>query len=368
MNAGLTQVLGDGTNTYLYGAGRISQTNTDTEYFLGDALGSVRQLTEANGEITLAKTYDPYGTAMNAVGSGSSSYGFASEQADASGLVYLRARFYSPSDGRFLTKDPSRAENNLYLYARANPINYVDPSGYITENEAADANDIVNELETNYGVKIVKDWGYQLIPVESSLPLGIMTGLFYVCGGEWQMGNWRNIQELDYTLDGVKKMADKLGGADKFRSALAEIPITFRRMSSDYYSDGESVAWTVLDVKFYNKTFDYREVFASGTVVHELAHVWDTRQTPTFSLSSEMSKQTKSYRFICPSVWSIICPYQYDPNGLETPPTEYGTHGEREDFADSFAICVYPSYKNSLGLGPIRKNYIEGLINGNECS
>jgi YD repeat-containing protein len=41
---GLSQVLSDGTNTYLYGYNRISQTNADkVGYFLDDAIGSVRQ-------------------------------------------------------------------------------------------------------------------------------------------------------------------------------------------------------------------------------------------------------------------------------------------------------------------------------------
>jgi len=52
---GLTQVLADITYTYLYGNGRIAQYSATTEYFLGDALGSVRQLTDASGEVTLAK-------------------------------------------------------------------------------------------------------------------------------------------------------------------------------------------------------------------------------------------------------------------------------------------------------------------------
>ena len=42
--AGLTQVLADGTETYLYGNGRIAQYDSEAQYFLGDALGSVRQL------------------------------------------------------------------------------------------------------------------------------------------------------------------------------------------------------------------------------------------------------------------------------------------------------------------------------------
>ena len=37
LNTGLTQVLSNGSNTYLYGNGRISQYATQTEYFLGVA-------------------------------------------------------------------------------------------------------------------------------------------------------------------------------------------------------------------------------------------------------------------------------------------------------------------------------------------
>lgn len=45
MNAGLTQVLADETNTYLYGVDRISQENAQgVDYFLGDTLGIMRQL------------------------------------------------------------------------------------------------------------------------------------------------------------------------------------------------------------------------------------------------------------------------------------------------------------------------------------
>ncbi len=59
LNAGLTQALSDGTNTYLYGLARIAQSNTDTEYFLGDALGSVRQMADGASQITYVRAYDP---------------------------------------------------------------------------------------------------------------------------------------------------------------------------------------------------------------------------------------------------------------------------------------------------------------------
>ncbi len=130
MNTGLTQVLADGTNTYLYGNGRIAQASSTTEYFLGDALGSVRQLADSAGAVTLTQSYAPYGETVSSVGTGSSVYQFTGESRDANGLTYLRARYLDSRTGRFIQRDPSRLEANLYLYAGANPVMNVDPSGY----------------------------------------------------------------------------------------------------------------------------------------------------------------------------------------------------------------------------------------------
>ncbi|MEK7784037.1 MAG: hypothetical protein AAB658_01270 [Chloroflexota bacterium] len=73
LTAGLTQVLADGTNTYLRGAGngRIAQNSTANgkQYFLGDALGSVRQLVSANGAVTLTRSYEPYGSVLTSAAS-----------------------------------------------------------------------------------------------------------------------------------------------------------------------------------------------------------------------------------------------------------------------------------------------------------
>jgi RHS repeat-associated protein len=136
LNTGLTQVLADGANTYLYGAGRIAQYDPEAQYFLGDALGSVRQLTDASGSVTLAKGYQPYGSTLTSAGGGFTNYAFTGEWEDGStGMVYLRARYYAPWQGRFLTRDtwagnPQQPISfNAWIYAGANPIVRVDPSG-----------------------------------------------------------------------------------------------------------------------------------------------------------------------------------------------------------------------------------------------
>jgi RHS repeat-associated protein len=142
-------VLSDGTNTYLYGAGRIAQQhNNVTEYYLADALGSVRQLTDSSGEVVLARAYDPYGSLVenNAYDGVVTPYGYTGEYTDASGMVYLRARYYSPVQGRFVSKDVWEGNYNNPLslnrwgYVEGNPINYSDPSGYYTYNREYAAN------------------------------------------------------------------------------------------------------------------------------------------------------------------------------------------------------------------------------------
>ena len=133
-------MLADGMHTYLYGNGRIAQYSMwiSEEYrpALGDALGSVRQLANHSGSVTLAKGYQPYGEVLESAGNIATSYGFTGEWTDNTGLVYMRARYYSLVQGRFMTKDTWGGDMNqpmsynAWLYVYANPTNFTDPSGF----------------------------------------------------------------------------------------------------------------------------------------------------------------------------------------------------------------------------------------------
>ncbi len=103
--AGLTQVLADGTSTYLYGAGRIAQQQTNMQYFGADGLGSVRQMYNSSGQIVFNKRYDPFGNTISQSGVGTSNYGFTGEWTDATVLEYQRARCYDAITGRFISRD-----------------------------------------------------------------------------------------------------------------------------------------------------------------------------------------------------------------------------------------------------------------------
>ena len=134
--AGLTQVVSDGSNDYLYGLDLIAQTNgADIQYFLGDALGSVRQLTDASGTLILPRNYDPFGNPWSVAGEEPTIFGYTGQQTDPIGMVYLRARYYQPSIGRFVTRDTwdRKTETlmifNKWLYGNDSPVNFTDPAG-----------------------------------------------------------------------------------------------------------------------------------------------------------------------------------------------------------------------------------------------
>lgn len=135
LNTGLTQVLSDGTDTYLYGLSRVGEEDTGWDYYLGDALGSVRQLTDDIGDISLAQTYQPYGEIWSSYGDGISSFSYTGEALDVSGFIFLRARYYAPSVGRFITRDTwggiyeDPLSLNRWVYVKGNPAMSSDPSG-----------------------------------------------------------------------------------------------------------------------------------------------------------------------------------------------------------------------------------------------
>jgi RHS repeat-associated protein len=57
------------------------------------------------------------------------------EQADASGLMYRRNRYYDPKSGRFTQPDPIGIAGglNAYGFAGGDPVNFADPSGLETD-------------------------------------------------------------------------------------------------------------------------------------------------------------------------------------------------------------------------------------------
>ena len=121
---------------HIYGpTGRIAKkAGDDIVYYHTDHLGSTRLLTDASGNPVTTVGYYPFGITEYFAGE-KEKYLFTGQEMDATGLYYLKARFYDPDTGRFLTedtwggdyKDPQTL--NKYIYCLNNPLKYTDPSG-----------------------------------------------------------------------------------------------------------------------------------------------------------------------------------------------------------------------------------------------
>jgi RHS repeat-associated protein len=108
-----------------------------TRFALPDGLDSTRQLSDVDGIVTDSYFYDAFGGALSGdSGNSPNSYRYNGQQLDgASGMYYLRARYYNQGLGRFISHDPLLGEASdpvslhRYLYASADGVNYIDPNG-----------------------------------------------------------------------------------------------------------------------------------------------------------------------------------------------------------------------------------------------
>lgn len=143
-NAGLSQMLAETdqagriTSYYVYGLGLISKVLPDGAAFFYhyDDNANTIALTDRAGNIAHLYSYDFFG---KGVSTGSISVtnefrfvGRLGIQDDGNGLLYMRARYFDTSTGRFITKDPIRFDSNginHYAYADNDAINKLDPTG-----------------------------------------------------------------------------------------------------------------------------------------------------------------------------------------------------------------------------------------------
>lgn len=131
----------DGAIDYQHGLGLMGvNTATGTEYLSVDGVGSTVTVSEGSA-VKANYDYDPWGNLLVPDPLGSKEkYKFAGQALDtAAGLYYMRARFYDPAVGRFLSRDPlegaagSPLDRNPYVYARNNGLVFGDPSGMSAE-------------------------------------------------------------------------------------------------------------------------------------------------------------------------------------------------------------------------------------------
>jgi RHS repeat-associated protein len=113
--------------------------NWKNRYYHYDGLGSTDRLTGGNQVVQDSYVYRAYGEAVASSGDTPNPFRYVGQvgyyRDGQTSLLYLRARYYDPGVGRFITVDPVKQGRNWYGYVRNNSVNRFDPRGlWIDEN------------------------------------------------------------------------------------------------------------------------------------------------------------------------------------------------------------------------------------------
>ena len=126
----IAEMNGEGNLTSKYVRGNKLISKNGNEYFGYDGHGSVVNISNESGKSIKSYDYDAFGVELNKDANDTNLFRYCAEQYDnETDSIYLRARYYSPSLGRFTTEDPAKDGNNWYSYCAGNPVNSWDPSG-----------------------------------------------------------------------------------------------------------------------------------------------------------------------------------------------------------------------------------------------
>ena len=170
----IAEMNGEGNLTSKYVRGNKLISKNGNEYFGYDGHGSVVNISNESGKSIKSYDYDAFGVELNRDVNDTNLFRYCGEQYDnETDSIYLRARYYNPSLGRFTTEDTYWNSSNriygdkeykegeikypdykaiiqsenLYIYCINNPTCYLDITGLNPEKKYIDSR---NKSETYY--------------------------------------------------------------------------------------------------------------------------------------------------------------------------------------------------------------------------
>ena len=195
------EVCGDSIIKYTYGNGLVSINNNGTlGYYHTDEHGNVSAITDSSRNVVADYDFDAFGNETVSTDTYYNPMRYCGEYYDTeTGLIYLRARYYDPSIGRFISEDPIKDGTNWYVYCSNNPVAFIDPSGLEFGDKFETADDAAKdfgkcyakqsiEVDLEYGAAIYKVVVYETEIVQKSITIPILN---------WTIWTWEEEVETD---------------------------------------------------------------------------------------------------------------------------------------------------------------------------
>lgn len=310
-------------------------TTGGMRYLLSDGLGSIRHVVDEAGEVVRYQEFDPYG---NPVGENEMSYGYTGEWWEAEvGLLHLRARWYMPETGTFLSKDPWEGDElrpatmNGWSYVEGNPINRIDPTGLCGADRDMQLTqqcvNLAKILEAEYGLTVYwpnrKDLVLDPCDKYPSTPLPV---------SQREYKQWTR-DELTGVAIGVIMYKDEIG---KKPIRMVLDGVVFARLKgnvpSEYFSE-----WT-----HYAAGFEGKPVIGFSDDIHDGLYndFWYVTWTSVHEIAHRI------HHFMQKNNLKDI-DNDYETNISGDGPTYYSQIGSsREDIAESITVYLWERHSS----------------------
>ena len=374
-NAKLSSMLmktTDGVVTkYVYGRGLIGEeTNGVFKTYHFDYRGSTVAITDINGDVTDTFEYDTYGKVTNRTGNSDVIFLYNGRDGvvtDANGLIYMRARYYSPELRRFINADilagdiANAVTLNRYAYANANPVSLIDPKGlsaervrYPLKSKSERWMDLYNyttfDLRSLFRTDLLEAFevltAYGLAEGIIDLVIGASqdeNGYYYISQDYWQSAEYVGYNSLyDYLFSiGAGIAGETEPYYDKISFSVDDTTYTFWWWKGDYLALGAGA-----ELGIYKEPKD-----SIGNLLNlpPLNHVYTaTDEKLKMSMTLEDTKKKKTIFHFTPEEyqWWVN---QFDPftQGIATDDMRVTVNIDFSDNGTGLFEAFYNQYKNN---------------------
>lgn len=291
-------------------------SNGKTLFYGVNNVGSTVLLTDEKGIAVWNGDITPYGDKQQGIGSINESVKYTGKHLDSdTGLYYFNARWYDSNLGRFITEDPINDGINWYVYARNNPLRFIDPTGLkakIVDDQIMEGTEsakqtydeqveiVTENLSDITGMEVVVDedgyieFGEELVETDDENILELRDRMkeiiesddeigFVISGNSNTLGGWAFKQKEKMTAQNKASKVKVEDNAFMEKHNLSGIVVYSSKVRGEYRSDNPKYkGFSFIDALFgkQEQQYLYGNFTTQHAFAHEtLGHAWDFIKT-----------------------------------------------------------------------------------------